>query len=56
MIGQNATGFTLHARLAGEAINADKLEREADVKGGTLHRLRVAQRPNGWEVAVILDV
>ena len=49
-------GFTLQARAAGELLDPAKHALGADVKGVTLHRLQVAQTPNGWAATVVLDV
>ena len=49
-------GFTLQARAAGERLDPARHALGADVKGVTLHRLQVAQTPNGWEATVVLDV
>jgi SHS2 domain-containing protein len=49
-------GFTLQARAAGELLDPARHALGADVKGVTLHRLQVAQTPNGWEATVVLDV
>jgi SHS2 domain-containing protein len=49
-------GFALQARAAGEPLDPARHALGADVKGVTLHRLQVVQRPNGWEATVVLDV
>jgi SHS2 domain-containing protein len=49
-------GFTLRARAAGERLDPTRHALGADVKGVTLHRLQVAQTPDGWEATVVLDV
>jgi SHS2 domain-containing protein len=49
-------GFTLQARAAGELLDPAKHALGADVKGVTLHRLQMAQTPNGWAATVVLDV
>ena len=55
-IRQEENGFTLKGRVAGERIDPDKHELEADVKGVTLHQLQVKQTAEGWEATVVLDV
>ena len=49
-------GFALKAQAAGEPLDPTRHALGADVKGVTLHRLQVAQTPNGWEATVVLDV
>jgi len=44
------------ARCSGEPLDPAKHELKVDVKAVTLHRLKVEQKPAGWEAFVILDI
>jgi SHS2 domain-containing protein len=55
-VTQAADGFHLRAMLKGEAIDPAKHDLAGDVKGVTLHGLRVARSEEGWQAEVTLDV
>ncbi len=46
----------LNAEAAGERINPETHELNADVKAVTLHRFHVRHDPEGWKTTVVLDV
>ena len=48
--------WRVEAVLQGERIDPHRHQLSADVKAVTVHRLRVAQTPDGWEATVVLDV
>ena len=52
----SAGGYAAEAELCGEPIDASKHDLEADVKGVTLHGLRVEPTNTGWVAEVTLDV
>ena len=52
----SAGGYVAEAELRGEPIDAGKHDLEADVKGVTLHGLRVEPTQAGWVAEVTLDV
>jgi SHS2 domain-containing protein len=49
-------GFALEATLAGEVLERQRHEPVVDVKGVTLHRLRVERVATGWEAEAVLDI
>jgi SHS2 domain-containing protein len=48
--------YSVRARASGERLDPERHELAADVKGVTLHRLRVVETASGWEATVVLDV
>jgi SHS2 domain-containing protein len=50
------TDSEVEGRLIGEPENRERHALGLEVKAATLHRLKVAQTPDGWQAYVILDV
>ena len=53
---QESPGWTLHAKLYGEPVNASTQDLRADVKGVTKHLYRLDRQQARWTVRVVLDV
>jgi SHS2 domain-containing protein len=49
-------GYTLQARLQGEAIEVGRHRLNTDVKAVTMLRFSVARVADGWRATVVLDV
>jgi len=52
----DVTHLAVQAVVAGERIDPERHQLVADVKGVTLHDLRVERTDQGWEAHVTLDV
>lgn len=50
------SGWHLHGRLHGEAVNPARQALRSDVKGVTKHLYEVKQEGNRWKARVVLDV
>ncbi len=50
------TDTEVEGRLIGETKDRERHALGLEVKGVTLHRLKLAQEPEGWRAYVILDV
>jgi SHS2 domain-containing protein len=48
--------WVVDATAEGEPIDPSRHQLSGDVKAVTLHQLKVAQTPRGWEATVVLDV
>lgn len=55
-IGKMKAGYRLTAELAGEPIDPQRHEFNADVKAVTLHRFALRETAEGWEAEVVLDI
>jgi len=53
---QNDGTWVVEATAEGEPIDPSRHQLSGDVKAVTLHQLKVAQTPRGWEATVVLDV
>src|SRR4029453_12712993 len=48
--------YSLSATTVGEALNARRHQKRADVKAVTLHDFRVEKTEGGWKARVLLDI